>query len=129
MQNVEFLNYVSTPEEKFMGVATTRHVLADGGKIVLRWKVVPKKEGDGYFIAPASLKTGESESGYVESHMLDSRSDDEMVKAFIRENVNCSLARCGSVQASKPSSQVFSPSDSAQGSGAHANAPEEEVPF
>jgi hypothetical protein len=133
MQGVEFLDFCATPDEKYIGVATTRHQLASGGQIVLRWKIVPKKDGDGYFVASASLKTGQSESGFVESHMLDSRSEDEMVKSFVREHVNHVL------NSQKPSVRNEQPqSGYSYGNGQQASysppvgqnqQQEEEVPF
>ena len=51
MSDFEFLNYLPTPEETyFRGIVTARIY----GKIVVKYRVVNKKDGSGYFIAPPS---------------------------------------------------------------------------
>jgi len=111
----DFMNYVPTPEEKYMGVATTRHTLDNGNKLILRWKCVPNKEGEGYFIVPASMKmadtSGQGQNVFAESHMLDSRSDHEDLMKFIRTHVNSSMNQATSVHQSRPSTQVFQPKE------------------
>ncbi len=45
MNNFEFLSYEAVQNEKFLGVCTLRA----WGKIILRYKIIPGKEGRGFF--------------------------------------------------------------------------------
>jgi hypothetical protein len=79
---MEFVKYESTPNERFLGLATIRLM----GKIVIRLKVVTTKTG-GFFITPASFKMTCGEGQYIPSFFLDSRTDDELLQDFVRKNV------------------------------------------
>lgn len=90
MSNLEFLSFISTPGEKYIGIATVKLY----GKVILRYKIVPIKDGSGHFPAPASYKAGDD---YVHAFMLDSISETEELKKIIMHNVKLAL------QAKEPS--------------------------
>jgi hypothetical protein len=90
MNNIEFLSYIPTPLEKYLGIATVKLY----GKVILRYKIVPIKDGSGHFPAPASYKAGDD---YVHAFMLDSISETEELKKIIMHNVKLAL------QAKEPS--------------------------
>jgi hypothetical protein len=82
--NFEFLDYLPTPGEKHLGIARVKC----WGKIVLRYKIVPKKDGGGVFPGCASYKVVDGgEETYVPAFVLDSNSDREDVEALIRKGV------------------------------------------
>lgn len=84
MNNIEFLSYIPTPLEKYLGIATVKLY----GKVILRYKIVPTKDGSGHFPAPASYKAGDD---YVHAFMLDSMSENEELKKVIMHNVKLAL--------------------------------------
>ncbi len=84
MSNLEFLSYIPTPGEKYIGIATVKLY----GKIILRYKIVATKEGNSYFPAPASYKAGDE---YVHAFMLDSMSENDELKKLIMHNVKLAL--------------------------------------
>ena len=81
----EFLNYIPTPGEKHIGIAKIKAF----GKIILRYKLVSRKDGQGFFPMPASYKmpSADGQDNYVSAFMLDSNSDKEDVEELIRLNV------------------------------------------
>ena len=81
----EFLMYTPTPGEKHLGIAKIKAF----GKIVLRYKLVPRKDGQGFFPMPASYKmpSPDGQDVYVSAFMLDSNSDKEDLEELIRVNV------------------------------------------
>ena len=85
MSQFEFIKYEATPGEKHLGIATVKAF----GKIVLRYKIVPNKDGSGFFPASASYKmpSNGGEDVYVGAFLLDSRSDEEEMNAMVRANV------------------------------------------
>ena len=88
MDNFQFLGFEPTPNEKFVGVATVR--VHGTTTIVLRYKIVPKKDGKGHFPTCASYKMPDREPGdeYDECFMLDSRSDNDAMIKFIMHHFN-----------------------------------------
>ncbi|MDC7243677.1 MAG: hypothetical protein PQJ44_07050 [Sphaerochaetaceae bacterium] len=86
MNNAEFIEYLDTPQEEwFRGIATVRLY----GKIILRFKIVNKKDGTGYFVAPANFRVSDGEQNkYLDACMLDSRMEHEDLLKMIRSNVN-----------------------------------------
>lgn len=78
--DIKFRKYTQTPtEQKQMGVAEILY-----GDIILRFKVVNGKDGEGFFLTPASHKIGERYYGAFE---IDSRSKYDDMLDFVRENV------------------------------------------
>ena len=99
MKEYQFLKYESTPGEKHLGVATIKAF----GRIVLRYKIVPTKDGSGFFPASASYKmtSPEGEDIYLACFLIYSRSDEEEIVAFIKANVKASMARASSERPSE----------------------------
>ena len=84
MYDMEFIKYEATPTEKHLGIATIKLY----GKIVLRYKIVPTKDGTGYFPASASYKvTKDGEEFYLPAFVIDSRSEEEEISRFVRQEV------------------------------------------
>lgn len=80
----EFIDYIATPEEKHLGIARVKA----WGKIVLRFKIVPTKDGSSFFPAAASYKIIENGTErYVPAFILDSNSDKEDLESLIKSNV------------------------------------------
>jgi hypothetical protein len=92
MKNAEFLRYEPTPGERHLGIATIRLY----SKIVLRYKIVPTKDGAGFFPAPASYKipaiNGEEER-YISAFTLDSQCEKEELDSFIKAHVKSHLGK------------------------------------
>jgi len=78
---MEFVKFEPIEDEKCLGIATVKLY----EKIVLRYKIIPIREGGGYFPAPASYKL--SDDKYIASFMIDSRTEEEEVINMIRENL------------------------------------------
>lgn len=86
----KFVDYIPTPSEKHLGLAT---ILAYE-KMMLRFKVIPNKEGNNFFFGEASyrLQTPNGDS-YLPSFMVDSRSEQAELERIMREGVNRSINR------------------------------------
>jgi hypothetical protein len=83
-EEVEFLSFDETPEEKYLGVASIRFF----GRIILRYKVQKTKDGNGIFIAaPSFKKTDPSGEHWCQWFMLDSMSQNESVTNLIKTKV------------------------------------------
>ena len=80
MNNFEFLSYDVVVGEKFLGIATVRA----WGKIILRYKIVPNKDGSSFFASPSSIKNGDR---FEAAFMLDSNYENQGLQAMIREKV------------------------------------------
>lgn len=81
MTNFEFLSYDAVVGEKFLGVATIRA----WSKIILRYKIIPGKEGRGFFASPASVKVNDK---FESSFMLDSNFENQALLSLIKEEVS-----------------------------------------
>ncbi|PWU06769.1 MAG: hypothetical protein C5B43_01265 [Verrucomicrobia bacterium] len=82
----EFVSFTPTPSEKYVGVATVR--IYGSVVVVLRYKIVAKKNGDGYFPACAAYKMSDRMPGdeYDDCFLIDSRCDnDEINKCIMSE--------------------------------------------
>lgn len=102
MSNFKFISYEPTPsDEKQLGVVTIQAY----NKLFLRYKMLKKKEGGGYFAIPASYKVGEE---YLPAFVLDSNFEKDEIDRLIRQNVNpfgnSSTVRNSSVPAFQPQS-------------------------
>ena len=84
MSEFEFVSFDKTPEDKHIGIASVKAY----GKILLRYKVIPTKEGNGYFISPfrARLVIDEQEN-YIPAFIIDSKIDDEEINTLVRSNI------------------------------------------
>lgn len=86
-ENIKFKRYIATPGEKHLGIAEVYYK-----DILLRYKVIPGKEG-GWYLQPSSHKINDfGEDRYVPSFMIDSRTADEEVLACVRSNVKSFIA-------------------------------------
>ncbi|HUU86569.1 MAG TPA: hypothetical protein VMX17_02300 [Candidatus Glassbacteria bacterium] len=87
MNEHEFLNYLETPTERyFKGIATVRLY----GRIILKYKIVEKKDGTGFFVAPPNYRipTGDGSHKYMDAFMIDSRSEHDELLQLVRNGVN-----------------------------------------
>ena len=99
--NYEFLNFVATPNEKHLGIATMRL----WGKIILRYKIVPKKE-KGQFPSAASYKVVDEQGDrYIAAFSLDSNMDKDECESIMMANVNRILSGGVSVNQQQPQYQ------------------------
>lgn len=80
MNKFEFVSYDPTPGEKHLGIVTITYL----GKMLLRYKIMPNKEGSGFYPLMASYKLGDQ---YVTAFMLDSNIEKSELDNFIREKV------------------------------------------
>lgn len=97
MNNFEFLSYEAVSGEKFLGIATMRA----WGKIILKYKIVPGKDGRGFFASAASIKNGER---YESSFMLDSNYENQALQGLIKEEVSKHLN--GTIAPPSPAASV-----------------------
>ena len=82
MSDFEFMNYTPTPGDKYhLGIISIRYLR----KIILNYKIVPKKDGSGTFFAVQNYPIEENgEKKYKPAFMLDSRGDEEQCQDFLR---------------------------------------------
>lgn len=76
----EFLDYTPTPDEKHTGIATIRCIIEG----LHRYKIIPKKDGSGFFPSTTSLKVGDS---YVPSFEPERASDKNEIEKCIRDGL------------------------------------------
>ncbi len=83
MNNFEFISYQETPNDKYgmLAIITIRVY----GKVILRYKKVTSKSGGEFFASPSFTVENGNEKKYINTHMLDSRAEDELLLEFIRE--------------------------------------------
>ena len=84
MDNVEFLAYQPTPNEKHMGVASIRV----DKRFIFRFKIMQNPKGEGLFANPAPLKIGEQ---YYPGFQFDSSYEADEIKKFIISHVKRAL--------------------------------------
>lgn len=86
MSQIEFLKYEPVQGEKHFGIATVRLY----GKVVLRYKIVPNRDGTGYFPCAASYKmpaTADEAERFVPSFVIDSNYDKDEIETLIKARV------------------------------------------
>lgn len=83
MNNFEFISYQETPNDKYgmLGIVT----VCVYGKVILKYKKMLSKQGGDFFASPSYTIETNGEKKYVNSHMLNSRIEDELLLEFIRE--------------------------------------------
>ncbi len=83
MNNFEFISYQETPNDKYgmLAIITIRVY----GKVILRYKKVTSKNGGEFFASPSFTVENGQEKKYINTHMLDSRAEDELLLEFIRD--------------------------------------------
>jgi hypothetical protein len=85
----EFCGFLPTPGEKHIGIVKIKAF----NKIVLRYKIIAKKDGNGYFPTAASYKVAmDGQDTYVPAFILDSNSDKDDLENLIRTNLRKFLA-------------------------------------
>lgn len=129
----EFLGYEAVEGEKFLGIATIRA----WGKIILKYKVTPGKDGHGFFCSEASIKNGidisTGKDNFERCWMLESNYENELLKKFLKAHVNPyenakPSAFAQPVQQSASVFQTFTPSQpNATVSGGSAIQPQSKV--
>jgi len=77
--DIEFVEYIPTPGEKALGIATISY-----GTLLLRFRINPGKDGNGFYALPAAHKIGDK---YVDSFEIDSRREHAKMIDIVRENV------------------------------------------
>lgn len=105
MAKYEFISYVKTPAEKYLGIVS---VNLTEKRLVLRYKVVQNKDGHGFFLAPASYKIPDVAGGdqYIGAFMLDSNAENEEVINFCKAHVKQAMGREASVFSQAPIAAV-----------------------
>ncbi|MEK6882481.1 MAG: hypothetical protein AABY22_22865 [Nanoarchaeota archaeon] len=88
MNPFEFIKFEKTPGEKYQGIAYVKA----WGKIILRYKIIPTKDGVGYFVGIDCHKKPGVEGKYEDAFMLDSNGDKELIEDMIRKVVNQAMA-------------------------------------
>lgn len=84
MEKFEYLGFTPTPAEKHEGIAEIK--INGPVVVVLRYKIVARKDGKGYFPACAGYKMPNRPEGseYDEAFMIDSRTDnDNIIKTIL----------------------------------------------
>lgn len=83
MSNFEFIDYKATPGEKHIAIVSIKAY----GKILLRFKMVPTKDGTGYWPASSRLKLVDSQGqdAYLDCFTIDSRIDHEQMIDFVKQ--------------------------------------------
>ena len=80
---IKFIDYVETPNEKHLGIASV-----EVDNILLRYKVSKNKEGNGFFISSPSDKiVRDGEEKYIPAFYIDSRSQEEEIRETVRKHV------------------------------------------
>ena len=82
--NIKFIEFKKVFGEKHFGIASV--ILDD--KIMLRYRIVPGKDGKGFYCKPASHKIGEN---YVDSFEIDSNFLKNAIDSTIRDHVHKEL--------------------------------------
>lgn len=85
----KFMKFEATPGEKHLGICTIKAY----DKIILRYKIVPNKEGGGWFPCEASYKMPSvaGQDVYAKAFMLDSNCEHEELMNLIRAHVKSYL--------------------------------------
>lgn len=83
LNRFDFVSFTPTPGEKYTGIAEIK--IYGQINVVLRYKVVPKKDGSGHFPTCASYKMVGRSPGeeYDECFMIDSRSDNDAINKCV----------------------------------------------
>lgn len=86
MNKFEFVSYDPTPGEKYIGIVAVIYL----GKILLRFKIMPNKEGNGFYPLMASYKVGDE---YVSTCTLDSNIEKAELDAIIKKQVKLHMEK------------------------------------
>lgn len=87
--SIDIVDFTLTPNEKTIGIATVRFY----DKILLRYKVLPNKDGTGFFSAPFSYKTKKDDQDfYVPIFVIDSKNEENTIKSVIHDWVKRTMS-------------------------------------
>lgn len=89
---LEFLEFVKTPGEKHIGIATVRL----DRRFVFRFKVSPSVNANSIWITKAAYKCGTRQDGkdnYEDAFEFDSSFEKKHIESFVEENVNRILSQ------------------------------------
>jgi hypothetical protein len=95
MSDIEFKKFIPTPTAKFIGIAEVM-IQTVAGRILLRFKIVPGREGRGMFIGTASYgieNNSEGKTDYLDCITFDSNIAFIEIKDLIMKNVNIAMAK------------------------------------
>jgi hypothetical protein len=129
MSNFEFLEYIPTPNEKHLGIATVMLF----GRVFHKYKILPAKDGKGFFPVPASYKVGDT---YIHAFGLALKKDGsdngtaELIN-LIRDNVKRIMANASNSNSKAPTTNQNQYQVSNQGSNQNTSSNSEygDVPF
>jgi hypothetical protein len=100
MSDFEFIEYIQTPNERHLGIATVLLY----GKVFHKYKILPTKDGNGFFPVPASYKVGDK---YIHAFGLVPKKDgsdngtDELI-AIIKAGVKNFMAKASNSNGNRP---------------------------
>lgn len=98
MNQMEFVNFQAVQGQKYLGIATVNF-----NGVMLRYKIVSNKDGNGYFPAAASYNVGtEGADRYITAFCLDSNTQNEILKELIMEKVGLYFANANQAQRAAP---------------------------
>lgn len=102
MNQMEFVSFQAVQGQKYLGIATVNF-----NGVMLRYKIVSNKDGNGYFPAAASYNVGtEGADRYITAFCLDSNTQNEILKELIMEKVGLFFANANQAQrAASPTNQ------------------------
>ena len=83
MNNLEFLSFSETPNEKYLGIATIRVEK----RFIFRYKISPNPRGVGFFLNVPSVKIDDSNKPYKAAFFFESIYENEQIESFVEENV------------------------------------------
>ncbi len=102
MSCAQFIKFEPTPGEKHIGIATVNF----HGKIILRYKIVPNKDGSSFFPAPGSYKMPGADGEYKPCFTVDSNSEREEIEELIKANVRNYLSHNRAPQPAAPQAPI-----------------------
>jgi len=123
MNNVEFLSFTETPNDRTMGIATIRF----DRRFIFRFKINENPKGEGFFSNAPSLKIDDQ---YYPAFAFDSNFESDEVKKFVINNVKKILdekKNALNTQFTTPSAPFFN--STAPQNQAEFSFPTDNVPF
>ena len=102
MNKYEFVRYIPTPTETYMGIAEI-FIMSE---FSILFKIILRKDGSGFFPAPASFKVKENGNDvYLQAFKIDSIRSNEHLNAFIIANVKKAIESASRKQQSNEMNQ------------------------
>lgn len=125
---MEFIKFERTPGEKHLGIATVKMY----GKIMLRYKIIPSKDGASFFCAPPSATKMVGQDGkdyYPASFVIDSNSENETLQNFIKAHVSLLLSPAPTVDHARAVDAFRAPLDPLKPVSVFAEQPPVQFPL